>query len=162
RALRTRLLDVAAIVAHAGSATALRTTAFVALPALSKRPIARPCRLLRPLSPAALAIIDKLPRIGRRGLVFTSNGRAPIGNLSAWKRLLDEASGVTGWVLHDLRRTARSLMGRARVLSDHAEMCLGHVLPGVRGVYDRHEYHAEKKAAYEALAGLIERIVNPQ
>jgi hypothetical protein len=53
-------------------------------------------------------------------------------------------------------------MGRAKVPSDHAEQCLGHVLPGVRGVYDRHEYHAEKQQAYLALAGLIERIVNPQ
>jgi hypothetical protein len=38
---------------------------------------------------------------------------------------------------------------------------LGHVLPGVRGVYDRHNFHAEMLQAFEALAGLIERIVNP-
>jgi hypothetical protein len=69
---------------------------------------------------------------------------------------------VTGWTLHDLRRTARSLMSRAGILSDHAERCLGHVIGGVRGVYDRHEFHAEKKRAYEALAAQIERIVNPQ
>jgi hypothetical protein len=29
-------------------------------------------------------------------------------------------------------------------------------------VYDRHEYHEEKRLAFEALAALIERIVNPQ
>jgi integrase len=118
--------------------------------------------LMRPLSPAAQLILEKLPRIGKRGLLFTTNGRVPIGGYSRYKRLLDEASGVTGWRLHDLRRTARSLMGRAKVPTDHAEQCLGHVLPGVRGVYDRYEYHAEKKQAYEALAALIERIVNPQ
>jgi integrase len=72
---------------------------------------------------------------------------------------LDAASGVTGWTLHDLRRTARSLMSRAGVPTDRAERCLGHVIGGVRGTYDRHEYHAEKKQAYEALAGIIERIV---
>jgi integrase len=61
--------------------------------------------------------------------------------------------------LHDLRRTSRSLMSRAGINSDHAERCLGHVIPGVRGVYDRHEYHREKQHAYEALASLIQRIV---
>jgi hypothetical protein len=50
-------------------------------------------------------------------------------------------------------------MSRAGVSGDHAERCLGHVIGGVRGVYDRHEYHAEKQQAYEALAGIIERIV---
>ena len=65
------------------------------------------------------------------------------------------------WTLHDLRRTARSLMSRAGVPSDHAERCLGHVLPGIRGTYDRHEYLNEKRYAFEALAALIERIVNP-
>jgi hypothetical protein len=50
-------------------------------------------------------------------------------------------------------------MSRAGVPTDHAERCLGHVIPGVRGVYDRHEYHTEKAQAYEALAGIIERIV---
>jgi hypothetical protein len=75
---------------------------------------------------------------------------------------LDKASGVKGWTLHDLRRTARSLMSRAGISSDHAERCLGHVIGGVRGVYDRHEFHAEKRHAFEALAALIERIVNPK
>ena len=76
--------------------------------------------------------------------------------------LMDQASGVTGWTLHDLRRTARSLMSRAGVPTDHAERCLGHVIGGVRGVYDRHEFHAEKKRAYEALAVQIDRIINPE
>jgi hypothetical protein len=53
-------------------------------------------------------------------------------------------------------------MSRAGVNSDHAERCLGHVIAGVRGTYDRHEYHAEKKHAFEALAGQIDRIVNPR
>ena len=30
------------------------------------------------------------------------------------------------------------------------------------GVYDRHEFHAEKMRAYEALAAQIDRIVNPK
>jgi integrase len=63
--------------------------------------------------------------------------------------------------VHDLRRTARSLMSRAGVPTDHAERCLGHVIGGVRGVYDKYEYLPEKRRAFEALAALIERIVNP-
>jgi integrase len=65
------------------------------------------------------------------------------------------------WRLHDLRRTARSLMSRAGVNADHAERCLAHIIGGVRGVYDRHAYRDEKVHAFKELAALIERIVNP-
>jgi hypothetical protein len=41
-------------------------------------------------------------------------------------------------------------------------MCLGHhVLTGVRGVYDRHAYEAEKRHAFERLAEQVERIARP-
>jgi integrase len=114
--------------------------------------------LVRPLSRAARQILEALPRRGE--FVFTTNdGLKPISSLSLFKRQLDAASGTKGWTLHDLRRTARSLMSRAGVPTDHAERCLGHVIGGVRGVYDRHEYHREKQQAFEALAALIERIV---
>jgi hypothetical protein len=53
-------------------------------------------------------------------------------------------------------------MSRAGVNADIAEMCLGHTLAGVRGVYDRHEYLEEKRIAFEKLATLIEGIVSPQ
>ena len=53
-------------------------------------------------------------------------------------------------------------MSRAGVKSDHAERCLGHVIGGVRGIYDRHEFHAEKLRAFEALAAQIERILHPR
>src|SRR5258705_6589781 len=43
------------------------------------------------------------------------------------------------WQLHDLRRTGRSLMSRARVDSDHAERCMGHVIRGVRATYHQLE-----------------------
>jgi integrase len=118
--------------------------------------------LVRPLSDTAQAVIAQLPRIGRAGYVFTTGGDRPINGFTTFKRRFDRACGVSGWTFHDLRRTARSLMSRAGVPSDHAERCLGHVMPGVRGTYDRHEYHEEKRRAFEALAAQIERIVNPQ
>jgi hypothetical protein len=52
-------------------------------------------------------------------------------------------------------------MLRGRVPSDHAERVLGHVIGGIRGIYDRHEFHDEKKFALEALAHQIELITNP-
>jgi integrase len=115
--------------------------------------------LVRPLSKAALAVLPE--RIEGCDLVFTTDGRTPISGFSKFKRSLDIASKVTDWTLHDLRRTARSLMSRGGVPSDHAERALGHVMPGVRGTYDRHEYHDEKGRAFGALASQIERILNP-
>jgi integrase len=115
--------------------------------------------LVRPLSRQAQAILKALPKAGE--FVWPPNGGTkPMTNFSHYKAAFDKASDVKGWRLHDLRRTARSLMSRAGVPTDHAERCLGHVICGVRGVYDRHEYHREKAQAFEALAALIERIVS--
>jgi hypothetical protein len=36
------------------------------------------------------------------------------------------------------------------------------VLPGVRGTYDRYQYFSGKKHAFDALAGLIARIIDAQ
>ena len=47
----------------------------------------------------------------------------------------------------------QSLMSRAGVSSDIAELCLGHVITGVRGTYDRNGYHAEKKAGLRDTGG---------
>ena len=54
----------------------------------------------------------------------------------------------------------QSLLSRAGISADIAEMCLGHALGGVRGTYDRFAYVDEKRKAFEALAALIERIVH--
>src|SRR4029077_13171086 len=114
--------------------------------------------LVRPLSRQAQAILKALPKAGE--FVWPPNGGTkPMTNFSHYKAAFDKASDVKGWRLHDLRRTARSLMSRSGVPSDHAERCLGHVIGGVRGVYDRHEYHREKQRAFEMLAAEIERIV---
>jgi integrase len=131
-----------------------------------------------PLSGAAMDIIAKVPRLGLADLVFTTVGETGIGGRSKFKaqfdgRMLAElrrAAAERGddpvvlerWTIHDLRRTARSLMTQAGVPPDHAERALGHVIGGVRGVYDRHGYRDEKRHAFEALAQQIERIVNPQ
>jgi integrase len=116
--------------------------------------------LIRPLSEAAQELLAAQPRIDECPYVVTY-GRRPLAAFSQCKDEFDEASGVTGWTLHDLRRTARTLMSRAGIISDHAEQCLGHLLYGVRKTYNRDDFKPQKKAAFEALAGLIYRIVNP-
>jgi integrase len=116
---------------------------------------------LVPLSTAAQAIIEAQPCIGTGDLVFTFNGENPIVGFGRLKTTLDKASGVAGWKIHDLRRTARTLMSRAGIPGDIAERCLGHAIGGMRGIYDRHGYAAEKRRAFDALAAQVERIVHP-
>jgi integrase len=118
--------------------------------------------LVRPLSKAAQAVLDSAARSTGSSYVFTTSGNYPLGSIYRRKAELDAACGVTGWTLHDLRRTARSLLARAGVPSEHAERCLGHVLPGIQSTYNRHSYESEMLVAYEKLATLIEHITNPQ
>ena len=117
--------------------------------------------LKRPLSRAALALLDKVPRLAGSNFVFTSDGRR-LGGISRRKKEFDEACGVTAWTVHDLRRTSRSLMTRSGTISEHAERCLGHKIRGVEGVYNRYPYRDEMLLAYEKLSTLIEQIVDPQ
>jgi integrase len=120
--------------------------------------------VIRPLSKAALEIVESIPVIvGNTDFVFTAaTGNGPIF-LNNAKEVLDEISGVADWRIHDLRRTARTLMSKKalHISSDVAELCLGHVLPGglVRGTYDQHRYLDEKAEAFDRLAAEIERIV---
>jgi integrase len=114
-----------------------------------------------PLSAAARKVLEELPRIEGCEFVFTTDGRRPVSGFSTFKLKFDIACGVKEWTIHDLRRTARSLMSRAGVNPDTAERCLGHKITGIRGTYDRHAYLQEMLHAFEALANQIERIVHP-
>jgi integrase len=119
-----------------------------------------------PLVPAIEAQLAKASS-RRSGLIFSNDGNRPIGGLSTLKRKLETAVAakrgkrLPQWQLHDLRRTARTLMSRAGVSSDVAERVIGHAMPGVRGIYDRFEYAEAKREALERLAALVERILHP-
>ena len=115
--------------------------------------------LVRPLSKRALEVLKTLPRNG--DFVFGNTGMKRLQTYGRLKASVDAASGVKDWRLHDLRRTSRTLLSRAGISPDVGERCLGHVIPGIRGVYDKHEFIDEKRHAYEELARLIDRIVNP-
>lgn len=114
---------------------------------------------LVPLTRAALAVLAKLPLMDGCPFVFSTDGRHPISGFSGMKTRFDKLCGVTGWTLHDLRRTARTLMSQAKVPPDHAERAIGHEMGGVRGIYDKHAFKEEKRQAFEALARLIDQIV---
>jgi integrase len=114
------------------------------------------------LPPLALDVLKAQPRLADNPFVFFGqHGR--FNNFHKGKKLLDAKmpKGTERWVLHDLRRTARSLMSRAGVRPDHAERTLGHAIKGVEGIYDHYNYSPEKGEALAALATLVERIVNP-
>jgi integrase len=124
-----------------------------------------------PLAPVARAILDDMPNVGRH--VFTTNGRRPINGFTKSRAELNAAvlaemrkqdpgaKPLPNWTIHDLRRTARSLMSRAGVNADIAERVMAHTIGGIPGVYDRYAYIEEKRHALKALATMIERIVTP-
>src|SRR5262249_31986885 len=65
---------------------------------------------IRPLSRAAQDVLAGLPRFVNSPYVFTTDGSCPITGFTVFKERFDEACGVTGWTIHDLRRTARTLL----------------------------------------------------
>ena len=109
----------------------------------------------------ATEIIRSLPRFQSNQYVFAGRGSSHYNGFSKGKSEFSAKIKVAPWTLHDLRRTARSLMSRAGVRPDVAGRVLGHAMGGVEGIYDRHAYREEKANALKALAGLIENILRP-
>jgi integrase len=117
------------------------------------------------LPEAAQQIIAERPQLAGNPFVFASvRGTAPYTGFSAGKLALDAKlpMGTAPWTIHDLRRTARSLMARAGVPSEHAERVMGHAIGGIQHIYDRHAYLQEKRDALARLAALIDGIVHPR
>lgn len=114
--------------------------------------------IVRPLSKAALAIIDAQPRVG--DCIFGISGR-PLTAFGRRKAAFDKKCGFSDWTQHDLRRTARTLLSRAGVDADIAERALGHSLGKMRKVYDHHDYANELRIAFEKLSATISNIVDP-
>jgi integrase len=106
------------------------------------------------LPPMAMQIIKRQPKLN--AFVFAGRGG---GHFASWKQR--DKIERDGWTVHDLRRTARSLMSRARILPHVGEQVLGHAIKGVEGTYDRHDYREEKGHALKALAALVQSIITP-
>lgn len=63
---------------------------------------------------------------------------------------------VTHWAPHDLRRTVRTMLAALGCESAVAEAVLGHMQPGVQGIYDRHRYDKERRQWLTRLAEHLE------
>ena len=114
--------------------------------------------IIRPLSRAALAIIEAQPKIGP--CIFGIAGRA-LTAFGRRKAAFDKKCGFSDWSQHDLRRTCRTLLARSGVDVDVCERALGHSLGKIRKVYDHHDYANELRTAYEKLATTIASIIDP-
>lgn len=143
-----------------------------------------------PLNRHALAALDRLaglaeadrPEWPRKGLLFTTTGATHVSGFSRAKSRLDalteqlakqqaveagqdeNAAGVAPWRLHDARRTLATALQRLGVRFEVTEAVLNHVSgsrSGVAGVYQRHGWGPEKRAALEAWADHCDRVCNP-
>ena len=115
-----------------------------------------------PLSTPAQAILRArlaVVRDQRRGLVFPGEGgKVMFGNWSKSKAGLDKAAGVTGWRVHDLRRTMATGLQRLGVRLEVTEAVLNHVSGsrgGIVGIYQRHDWAAEKRTALDGWAAHV-------
>jgi integrase len=118
-----------------------------------------------PLSTEALCILDTLPRIGKNGLTFTTTGETPVSGWAKAKRILDDASGVHDWRMHDLRRTAATGLQRLGFRLEVIESALGHIggsRAGIVGIYQRHSFEPEKREALEAWGRYVTLLGRPR
>lgn len=121
------------------------------------------------LSEPAMQIIERLPRIASRSgeakWLFTVNGNQPVSGLADAKEWLDRAMAAGDyWQLRDLRRTATTVMARLKVPPHVADKVLNHssgTIKGVQAVYNRHEYHDERRDALDKLGEFVSRLVDP-
>jgi integrase len=115
-----------------------------------------------PLSNAARAVLERVPRIHDSDFVFTLSGRRAIQGWGVAKRRLDEIACIAPWVTHDLRRTVATGLQKLGVGLQVIEAVLGHVSgsrAGVVGIYQRHSFDAEKRAALEAWGAQVMALV---
>src|SRR5262249_38627158 len=116
---------------------------------------------LVPLSTQALSIIEGLPS---EDFIFTRSPTRRIGKMSIYKIALDaHMKPATPFVLHDLRRTCASGMQRLGIQLPVVEKCLNHKsgsFRGIVGVYQLHEYAAEKRHALQVWANHVEALVS--
>jgi integrase len=135
-----------------------------------------------PLSALAVAELDGLAaRTGesdqwpRKGLVFSTTGETSVSGYSRAKRRLDaliaklaakedEPITVEPWRFHDLRRTLATGLQRLGVRFEVTEAVLNHVggsRAGVAGIYQRHDWAAEKRTALNAWSNHVAAILKP-
>ena len=118
-----------------------------------------------PMTPMVAEIVETLPRFDKCDYAVTTNGKTAIDCDTYLKDKLDEAIKAAGhkpikdWRPHDIRRTVRTNLSKLGIPSDIGERVMGHVIGGVRGVYDRHSFNDEKRRALTAWEGYLSRVI---
>jgi integrase len=116
------------------------------------------------LAPIAIDILRTAPKREGREFVFGERG----GAFSAWsystvalhnRITTAEGKSIPHWVLHDLRRTMRTGLGKLGVAPHIAERVLNHIKGGVEAIYDRHRYEDEIKRALAIWADHVLAVV---
>jgi integrase len=64
--------------------------------------------------------------------------------------------GIDHFTVHDLRRTAKTMLQANGVDEFISERCLNHKLSGVSGTYGRHDFFEERKKALQFWANYLE------
>jgi integrase len=66
---------------------------------------------------------------------------------------------IPAFTIHDLRRTASTLLHESGWASDVVEKALNHTIGGVRGVYNRAEYEPQRREMLQFWADYIEQLM---
>jgi integrase len=117
------------------------------------------CQHIVALVPFTQSFIEKHQTANN--LIFTTTGSTPISGFSKIKNQLDEASGVTDWRIHDLRRTCATGMARLKIAPHVIEKVLNHKSGAIRGiaaVYNRHTYLDECREALSHWSAHLKRL----
>lgn len=115
-----------------------------------------------PLSEPVLDVLGSVPRT-TSPYVFPArgNGERFASGYSRAKMRCDELSKVTGWRIHDLRRTCGTGMASAGIAVSTISRVLNHAEGGVTKIYNRYSYGSEKRHALEVWARKLETIIRP-
>jgi integrase len=114
-----------------------------------------------PLSPAAVELLEALPRNAGDFVFSTTGGAKPVNGFSKAKVRIDKLSGVAGWKIHDLRRTMRTHLSALPVQDLVRELVIAHAKPGLHKVYDQHSYEDEKRECLQLWARRLVTIIKP-
>ena len=116
------------------------------------------------LSTQTLAVIATLERKHGVPYLLTTTGKTPVSGFAKGKKRLDSfMQPETPWIVHDLRRTIVSHLAELGISTDVADRILNHVSgsqAGVKGVYQRYEFLAERKRAMEAWGSYVEQLTS--
>jgi integrase len=64
-------------------------------------------------------------------------------------------AGIEYFVIHDIRRSMRTIMSKNKVRSEVAEKAINHVKIGVEGIYNRDAFFEERVEAHGVIAALV-------